>query len=369
MLATLDRYLLTETFKAFAAIVTVLLLTSLSLLLLRTLEEVDLGALGTHVAWRYLGYQLLRDSVHLLPPAFFLAVLTALGRMARDSELIALHACGIGPGRLYRALLYGAMPLIVLTAWLALVAQPHAAAQIQTIRALQQQHATQIAGLRAGRYYRQEHGAIVFYAGSIDDNRSFREIFLHDRRAPRTRIVIARSGYYSEVPETGERFIVLEDGRRYEGQPGAADFTVGTFTRYWLRLEDSAPPLLHRKRSATPTAELRPATVADRVELEHRVAQPLAIVALLLIAVPLALISPRQGAGARLVLAFLAYFAFFNLQRLAEGWLLTGVTPPWLGSLWYQAVIVALVFAALVPGSFWPRRWYRYLRCVYLRPC
>jgi len=361
MFTTLDRYLLAEVTKAFAAIVCVLLLTSASLLFLRTLEEVNLGALNAQVVWRYLGYQLLRDSSHLLPPAFFVAVLAALGRMARDSELIALHACGIGPARLYRALLYGALPLMLCTAWLALIAQPHAAAQIQTIRALQQQQATQIAGLRAGRYYRQEQGAIVFYAGALDPRRGFRDIFLHDRRAPRTRIVIAQSGYYSEVPETGERFIVLENGSRYEGQPGSADFAIGTFARYQLRLDErTALPIQRHKRSTTPTAELRAATeVADRVELEHRLANPLAILALTLIAVPLALISPRQGASGRLFLAFLAYFAFFNLQRLAEGWLLAGVAPLWLGSLWYQAVIVALVFAALMPGSFWLRRWTR----------
>jgi lipopolysaccharide export system permease protein len=67
-------------------------------------------------------------------------------------------------------------------------------------------------------------------------------------------------------------------------------------------------------------------------------------------------LSPRRRSSGRLFLAFLAYFAFFNAQRLAEEWMTDGVTPPWLGALWYQAVIVALVFLALLPGSYAFRR-------------
>jgi lipopolysaccharide export system permease protein len=67
-------------------------------------------------------------------------------------------------------------------------------------------------------------------------------------------------------------------------------------------------------------------------------------------------LSPRRRGGGRLFIAFLAYFAFFNGQRLAEEWMASGVTPAWLGILWYQLLIVTLVFAALLPGSYAMRR-------------
>ena len=57
-----------------------------------------------------------------------------------------------------------------------------------------------------------------------------------------------------------------------------------------------------------------------------------------------------------MLLAFVAYFAFFNLQRVAETWMESGTTPAWIGVLWYQLLIVALTYAALVPGSLWVRR-------------
>jgi lipopolysaccharide export system permease protein len=96
--------------------------------------------------------------------------------------------------------------------------------------------------------------------------------------------------------------------------------------------------------------------LADRAELEHRIAAPLAIFTLAMLAIPLVDISPRQKTGGRLFLAFLAYFSFFNLQRLAETWLGMGLTPSWLGSLWYQLAILGSVYLILLPDSFWIQR-------------
>ena len=39
---------------------------------------------------------------------------------------------------------------------------------------------------------------------------------------------VARSGRLEEAPN-GDRFIVLQDGRRYEGKPGTADFRTVEF--------------------------------------------------------------------------------------------------------------------------------------------
>jgi lipopolysaccharide export system permease protein len=75
-----------------------------------------------------------------------------------------------------------------------------------------------------------------------------------------------------------------------------------------------------------------------------------------LVAIPLTAISPRQRTAGRMFLAFVAYFGFFNLQRLAENWMEIGVTPSWLGGLWYQLLMIALVYSVLVPESYWVKR-------------
>jgi lipopolysaccharide export system permease protein len=357
-LTTVDRYLLFEVSKVLAGVVGILVLITVSMLLLRTLEEVNLGAINPDLLVRYLGLQVSRDIASLVPPAFFLAALIALGRMARDSELIAIAASGMGPWSIYRGLGLVALPMALLTAWLALDIQPWAAAQIQRIRLQQSDQAAQIAGLQAGRFYQQQDGKVTVFVGQIDGDRQLRNLFIQDGRGPVTRTVLSDTGLHQLDPVTGDHQIVLLNGRRYDGTPGAADYTLGSFERYRFRIVARDPAtLVTRKRSTIPTASLLGSdALGDRAELEHRISSPLAILSLALIAVPLSATSPRQRASGRMFLAFLAYFGFFNLQRVAEAWMEAEVTAPWLGSLWYQLLVLVLVYAVLMSDSYWLRR-------------
>ncbi len=355
MLPIVDRYVLSEVLKALLAILATLMLIVASMLFLRTLEEVNLGALNADLVLRFLGLQLTRDAATLLPPSFFLAALGSLSRLARDSELVALNACGIGPRRLYRALFLLALPVALITGWFALALQPWAAAGIAEIRLQQKEQATQIAGLQAGRFYTEEGGEVVVYVGSVAKGKGLERVFILDQRGETKRIVVSETGRHRLDDQTGDHLVTLTDGHRFDGNPGEGNFLIGRFHEYQLRIEGTgAPAQTVTKRSATPSLDLLDsADRADRAELEHRIAAPLAIFTLTLIAVPLVAISPRQKTTGRLFLAFLAYFAFFNLQQLAETWLGNGTTPIWLTSFWYQVLVLALVYLVMLPEAGW----------------
>lgn len=358
MLGIVDRYILREVTKVFLAIVVVLFLVVASLMFLRTLEEVNVGGLGAEVVFRYLRLQLVRDASSLLPPAFFLAVLVTLSRLSRDSELIAMNACGIGPPRIYLVLVTLVVPVALVTAWLALLLQPQAAAGIQEVRLQQKEQAAQVAGLQAGRFYVEEQGGVVVYIGEIEKRRSLADVFILDRRGTGTRLVVSRGGRHRVEESTGDHLVTLTKGHRFDGTPGSGAYLIGDFEEYQIRIPGSGPTRrAFTKRSTTPTADLlKSSRLGDRVELQHRFAAPLAIFTLALMAIPMVDISPRQRTSGRLILAILAYFSFFNLQRLAESWLEIGATPPWLGSLWYQLAVLALVYAVAIPESFWVKR-------------
>ncbi len=358
MFAIVDRYILREVALVSLAIIVVLVLIVVSLMVLRTLEEVNVGGLGVDVVLRFMRLQLVRDTSSLLPPAFFLAMLVTLSRLSRDSELIALNACGIGPPRIYRTLLLLAVPVALITAWFSLVLQPQAAAGIQEIRMQQGEQAAQVAGLQPGRFYVEEDGDVVVYIGEIDRRKSLGDVFILDRRGENTRLVVSDGGQHRLEDATGDHLVSLSKGHRFDGQPGSGAYLIGDFKEYQIRIPGSGPTRhASTKRATTPTLDLlKSSDIADRVELEHRIAAPLAIFTLAVMAVPLVDISPRQRTSGRIVLALLAYFSFFNLQRLAESWLETATTPAWLGSLWYQFAILALVYAVILPESFWVKR-------------
>jgi lipopolysaccharide export system permease protein len=358
MLGIVDRYLLSEATKVFSAIVAILVLIVASMLFLRTLEEVNVGALSVQLVLSFLGFQVVRDMPNLLPPAFFLALLVTLSRFSRDSELIAMSACGIGPRRLLRALVLLAIPVALITAWLSLVLQPWAAAGIHQIRIQQKEQAAQIAGLQPGRFYLEQRGELVLYIGAIDRQQSLGDVFILDRRGDVARLVVSKGGQHRLEEETGDHIVTLSSGHRFDGDPGSAAFMIGDFEEYRIRIRASGSGQgVISKRSTTPSSTLLASSeLPDRAELEHRLAAPLAILILTVVAVPLVALSPRQRSSGRLFLAFLAYFSFFNLQRLAENWLATGVTPVWMTSFWYQILILGVVYLVLLPESLWLKR-------------
>jgi lipopolysaccharide export system permease protein len=357
MPSIIDRYILVEIFKVFAAVLITVVVVSASMLLLRTLEEVNTGALGTDMVLRFLALQVLRNIPSLLPPVFFIAVLAALGRMARDSELIALGACGLGPGRIYRALLYAAVPVTIMTAWISFDLRPAVMGEIYKINAGQADRVNRIVGLRAGRFYQEGDGQVTIYVGKIDDDGSLHNIFIHDQRAGEMKLVLSDHGLFRRDEVSGEQFVTLLQGRRFDGIPGRADYTIGEFDRYNWRIEPRKfDDFRSEKRSAFRTADLlRANDLLDRAELQYRFSGPIAILTLTILTVPLTTTSPRQRGTWRMFLAFLTYFSLFNLQRVAAHWYETGVTPAWIGSLWYLAVILVLVFVLLLPDSRWLR--------------
>jgi len=358
MFTIVDRYILLEVLKVFTAILGTFLLVVLSMLFLRTLEEVNVGALSSDIVIRFVGLQIARDLSSLMPPAFFISVLVALGRMSRDSELIALSACGLGNGRIYRSLFYLALPVALLTAWFSFMLRPLVVSEIQKILHQRKDQAHQVSGIKQGCFYQYEQGLVTIYVEKIEDKKRLHNIFIHDRRQDRIRLVVSETGVRRVNEASGDQFVTLLDGHRYEGVPGQLDYSISVFERYNLRIEPRGLEHFRSRKRASYRVEalLGSEDLQDQAELQYRSGGPLAIFTLTLLTIPLTVKSPRQRTGGRIFMALLTYFSFFNMQRLAETWFETGVTPSWLGSLWYQALILFLVLAILLPEGHWRKR-------------
>lgn len=360
VIRVIDRYLLGEAVRAFAAIVVTFLLVMVTLLFLRMFETVALGQLNPDLVLRLVGFQALRYLPRLLPPAFFFAVLFVLIRMHRDSEMIAFAAGGIGPRRIYRAVLFPTLPLALLAAWFSLEVAPGAAASSYQILAEQKQKGAELAGLREGRFNEYSKGDLVVYVESIEDDRSMKNLFIQHRQHDRLELATAASGHYRFDGETGDHYVTLLDGYRYQGMPGQADYAIARFDRYTLRVAREEPRTV-RKSAGLTTAELlrSPGDRSLRVELEDRFSYPLSVITLALIAIPLSRSLPRQGMYGRLIAAFLVYVTFLNLHSLAQNWLETGVTPPWLGMWWFQGVMLLIGALVLLPDTHAAQRFKR----------
>jgi lipopolysaccharide export system permease protein len=71
-----------------------------------------------------------------------------------------------------------------------------------------------------------------------DDASQVGNVFVASIQEGQLGVVMSNSGH-QEIAANGDRFVVLERGRRYEVEPGTPQFKVMEFERYRVRVEDS----------------------------------------------------------------------------------------------------------------------------------
>ncbi len=342
MFSIIDRYLMREVAQTWLAVSLVLWLILVSGRLSRYLAEAAAGELPGEAVFSLLGLKSVGFLVFIMPLALFLGVMLGLGRLYKDSEMAALGACGVGTKRIYRPLLLLALLAAAALGWAALYLAPHTAALGYGIRD-QAEQAADISSVGAGRFKEIRNGALVFYAEKISrDKKSMENVFVHAREKGLERVITAASAYQRWDPETGDRFLVLVDGYRYEGQPGRADYRILQFRQHGVLLE-SGEVTGSRKEDAIPTAELwRSADRRDQAELQWRLSVPVATLVLVFMAVPLCRTTPRQGRYGRLAVGVLAFIIYYNLMGTARVWMEQGVLTPVVGIWWVHGLPLLL---------------------------
>ena len=345
-LSIIDKLFFREVIKTLLVIVTVLLLLMLANTLVRFLGQAAIGVISNELMLALVGLNMLKLTGFVIPPAFFFSILWVMGRMYRDSEMIALAAGGVGMARLYSPFFIIAIPLALLVSLLVMFVLPEAKAYAEQ---LQFEHKSNIrlSGIKAGAFNEFNKGKIVIYAGSInDDNAELRDVFVQHIQHKETRVVVAENARIEANTKTGERFVILENGRRYQGEPGKTEYSLGSFSRYGLRMPDIQTHDGTRSLAASSTGELWHAPdLKARAEFQYRLSVPLAVFALMLVSVPLSRSLPKQGVYGRLGIAVIIYAVYVNLQHVAEKWMATGATPDWLGTWWLSLAMVLIALA------------------------
>jgi hypothetical protein len=123
----------------------------------------------------------------------------------------------------------------------------------------------------------------------------------------------------------GDRFLVLDRGRRYEGTAGTAEYRVMEFDRYALRIETKeARGFEESPRTKALWDLLRDPQPAHLAELLWRLGLPLAALNLAVLAIPLSFVNPRAGRTNNLIFALLTYMIYSNLLSVSQAWVAQG---------------------------------------------
>ena len=353
MFRIFDRYLLKEVIYGWLAVTIVLWLVLISNRLVLFLSDAASGDIAASVIFKLLGLKMVWYMVHIVPFALALGVVLGLGRLYRDNEMTVMSACGVGTWRIYKPLLgFGLVVALALT-WLALFVSPEVQGISNRLTLMAEEQAD-FTLLGAGRFNEIQDGQLTFYAERLSaDKQSMENLFIVVRRKNETdsnppQLLTAKSAYRKRDSGSGDNFLVLVDGYRYEGRPGEANYRITKFSEYGVRIELPGSENIVDKRESTPTADLMKSTnLKDAAELQWRIMMPVSVIVLLLLAVPLSKSSPRQGRYGKLVVAVLLFVIYYNLMGVAEVWVKDGVVPPAIG-MWWVALLPVLLTVVLL---------------------
>lgn len=360
MAAIASRYILREAAQTWLAVTGVLLLILVTNQFAKVLGDAASNKVPREALLLVMGLTSLQYLTILIPVGLFLAILLALGRLYRDSEMYALMACGVGPAQLYRPVMTLALVLAAVVGWLALDVSPSAIREVRRIG----QEARARADLRImepGRFVKFGQADAVVYAEQVTADGHLHNVFVQRRRDGIIEVIVAAEAHQQDTPDPNIKMLTFANGRRYEGEPGSARFKVVEFVEHGIPYSlPSQVPVSFGAKGRSVGALLESGSLADVAELQWRISVPLMVLVLALLAVPLGRSSPRQGRYAGLVVGLLVYFSYSNLLGVARVWVERGKVPPLLGLWWVHAgfIAAALLLLAVRYGT-WQRPWWR----------
>ncbi|MES2683600.1 MAG: LPS export ABC transporter permease LptF [Pseudomonadota bacterium] len=347
----LDRYLIRDAAASWAAVAIVLLAIMLSTRFAFFLALSAKGDLPPGLLFNVVALSSLRYMVLLVPVSLLLGVMLSLGRLYKDNEIAALTGCGIGLRQFYRPFVIFGVALSALTAALAFQISPWAARQADYLLK-DAKRLVQYTPFESGRFKPLSDGKAVFYTSSISgDGTELGQVLAFMEGKDGTTLITAQSGAQRIDPENGERQIILLSGQRSQVTAGKLATERTEFGAFATRITPPDFEFSSGSRSIRSTRSLmQSADPKDRSELHWRIAAPISALVLLLLAVPLGHLAPRQGRYSKLVWGILAYLAYSNLLSLGQTWLAKGSVPPVVGLWW-----VHLLFLGLAGFLIWRR--------------
>lgn len=349
----IQRYIGREILLATLAITLVLLLIGISNQFVVYLADAAKGDLSPSLVFQVVAMHLPSLLGLLLPLALFFGIMLALSRLYAESELTALLACGMSYKRLLQTVLWPTIFVtgiaLVLNLWLA----PHYLYQVtKTLAEAESDLMTR--AIQPGRFQASDDGKYVLYIDQLStkEKRAY-DVFIAEQEPAGGEqslgVVASASGYQLNDPDTGDEYIVLEDGHRYQGTPGEKEYQLMAFKEYGLRILQRQAKFRVRE-SAMPSKDLFMTSDRDeQAELQWRISIALSAIILALFALIIAKVKPRQGKYAKALPAIIVAIVYVNVLIFARGLYEDTTMPIWVGLYWVP--VLGIILAAV--GIWW----------------
>lgn len=314
-----ERALRKEIISAGGAVFTTLFTITITFMLIRILAQASGGKVASEDVLLLIGFASLDYLPIILILTGFISVLLVITRAYQDSEMVVWFASGVSLTKWIRPVLSIAIPVSLLIAALSLALSPWANKQNLEVRTNYEKR-EDLAKVSPGKFQGLPNSdRITFIEEVSGDLNQVQNIFIKNIVNGRPVVIVAKEGKI-EVDERGDRFLVMNKGRRYDGHPTDADFQMMQFEKYAV-LVATKTKAVSEKQSAKIVplnmliSDARPYFLG---ELLWRISLPVMGLLMMLLAIPLGYVNPRVGRSANLIVALILVVLNLNLLNIFQ---------------------------------------------------
>ena len=301
---------------------------------------------------------------YTIPMGVLVGILIGLSRLAADSEITAMRACGIGVWTFLRIIF-----IFVAVAWLlALVNGVYLAPQSQAAlgRLEDRLKSSQVSFEVQPRVFYEGFPQLVLYVQDVKSAQGaaiWNGVFIADITTPGApRITLAKQGILiSEGPDT--LHLHLTDGSTHETDPKVPDhYQISTFQETDIPIpvpqtdskdeQEPEPIMQYGTRELLDRAQHGKKFMARwyMIEFNRRFSLPTACLVLALVGIPLGLSSKKGGKSTGFVLTIVLVFAYYSVSLIGVSLARQGKLSPamgvWLANLVFFVGGVFLLWRA-----------------------
>ncbi len=346
----IDRALLRETLQSSLAVTFIFLLLFLVISVVNGIAKAAVGDIPAGMLFTLLGLETVKVVALMLPLSVFVGILLALGRWYRDNEMTVLSACGLGVAHFIRPVaLLGIGFALIATLFSFYLAPLAARLTIKAQRADASHY--DVSGITPGMFNEVKGGGF-FYVEKVNKAKStLTNLFVNNEQLGKQGVLVARTGHYYTDKSNGDQYLVLENGTRYEGSPGQADYRILRFQAYTVRIEPQAPkPLTFAGHVDAMSLHELLSSRDPRVvsELHWRIAKPVSLFILAFLAMAFAYSSPRRSRYASMFSAIIVYFIYSNLLGVGDALIKSKSVSAAVGLWWVHGLFAVLAVYLLM---------------------
>lgn len=292
----------------------------------------------------------------ILPSAFYLSVIMAIGAWHRDREAYACYATGISPTRIEAPLIGLALFVAILVGVLSLEARPWSYKLSYTLKERLTQLTSEL--LQPGTFYRW-NDQLVIHARRVNESEPRLEgVFAAQREDDRYHIIRSQRARISAPDDENRQQLEFLDGDIYEMLLGDGTQRHTSFGRLVYQTDAGESSRANHRRTLPLGELLASGSTKDLAEAQWRTTMPIVTFLIGLIAIRLGHVRPLQSTYARLGIGIGIYVLVFNLINLLTSAVERGQMPAWPGLyVIVPVLLVVYVIMSRMPGlNLRPRR-------------